>query len=272
MSFAFRRQAESLRAGAGVALGEAALTLAQDLADGVDAERSRAELDRLGARASDRLSSARGDVERARALLRLLGEEGFRGNTAAYDDPRNSFLDQVLERRVGIPITLSIVAIEVAARAGFQLSGVSFPAHFLVRSAGEPPVVLDPFHGRILSLSECRDRLRAVAGPGAVLEPAMLRPATPAEVMVRMLGNLKHGFARSTDWIGAIDCCDRILLVEPERRTERRDRGLLWARLGFTGPAIEDLERYLTEVPEAPDAERVAAQLARLRTHSVTVH
>lgn len=272
VSDAFRRQAEALRAGADVSLGETALSIAEDLADDVDADAARLELDRLGRLASEALAEQDSARDRSERLLQLLRAEGFRGNTDAYHDPRNSYLDQVLRRRTGIPITLSIVVIEIAARAGLRLSGVSFPAHFLVRSSDDPPVILDAFHGELLSLSDCRDRLRAAAGPRAVFDPTMLRAATPREVMARMLGNLKNTFVQAGNWIRAIDCSDRILLVAPELLGERRDRGLLWAQLGFTGPAIEDLEAFLEAAPDAPEADKLRAHLSQLHARDVTVH
>ncbi len=268
----FRMQAEALRAGAPVGLGDAALLLASDCCDGVDEAEARRELDRLGALARERLASCPDDDSRAAALLSLLSDEGFRGNALEYQDPRNSYLDDVLVRRIGIPITLAIVAIEVGDRAGFPLRGISFPAHFLVRTEGEPPVVLDVFHGRTMSHAECAERLRAVLGPNAAFDSSMLRAATVREVLARMIGNLKSAHVQGGNWLEALDCCDRLLLVAPELTGELRARGLLQAQLGFTATAIDDLERYLELEPGAPDSPRIREHLKALRARDVTLH
>ena len=268
----FRVQAQVLRAGGSVGLGDAALLLADDLCDDVDEAAARRELDRLGALARERLAGCEDDAGRAAALLSFLRDEGFRGNSAQYQDPRNSFLDDVLARRTGIPITLAIVAIEVGNRARFPLRGVSFPMHFLARSEAEPPVLLDPFHGRVVSRDECAERLRAAIGPDAIFDPAMLRAATAREVLTRMIGNLKNAHVQRGEWLDALDCCDRLLLVAPELTSELRDRGLLQAQLGFTAPALHDLERYLELEPRGPESARIRDQLKTLRGRNVTLH
>ncbi len=268
----FRVQAEALLAGSDLGLGDAALLLADDLCDDVDEAAARNELDRLGQAARERLASCDDDAARAETLLAFLRDEGFSGNESEYQDPRNSYLDQVLERRKGIPITLAILAIEVGNRAGFPLRGVSFPAHFLVRTETEPPVVLDAFHGCVVSPAECEERLRSAMGANAVFDPSLLRAASVREILARMIGNLKNTHVKGGDWLGALDCCDRLLLVAPELAGELRDRGLLQAQLGFTGPAIDDLEHYLELVPGAPEAERIETHLKTLRARNVTLH
>ena len=272
VSPAFRAQADALRRGEAISLAEVALTLAADLHDDVDAAAAHRELDRLGALARERIEREDGPEAKAGALLDVLNEQGFRGNRGAYEDPRNSFLDEVLMRRTGIPITLAIVAIETGARAGLALDGVSFPGHFLVRTPGEPPVILDAFEGALVSVVDCERRLKAALGPGAILDPTLLGAATPREILVRMLGNLKNVFLGAGAWISAIDCCDRILLVAPEIASELRDRGVLWTRLGFVAPAIEDLERFLELVPDAPEADRLRLEIVRLKAEDVTLH
>ena len=272
VSAAFREQAEALRRGARVSLADVALVLAADLHDDVDTAAAHRELDRLGMLARVRLEREEGLEAKAGALLDVLTEQGFRGNRNAYEDPRNSFLDQVLARRTGIPITLAIVAIETGARAGLELDGVSFPGHFLVRTPSEPPVILDAFEGSLVSVVDCERRLKAALGPAAVLDPALLGAASAREILVRMLGNLKNGFLGEGDWISAIDCCDRLILVAPELVSELRDRGILWTRLGFVAPAIEDLEHYLERVPGAPEADQLRQELVRLKAEDVTLH
>ena len=269
----FRVQAERLRGGrAEPDLVEVALLLASEVVDDVDEAWARAELDRLGALAGDALFACADDDARADALLQLLADQGFRGNQGKYGDPRNSLLHEVLARRTGIPITLSVVAIAVAAQAGFTLHGVSFPAHFLVRTATNPPVLLDPFHGTRIDEAECRRRARAALGPKIPFRPNMLRIATPLEVALRMTRNLKQVFEAANDWLRAIDCCNRILLLAPETASEWRDRGNLWVRLECAEPAAADFEEVLALAPDAKDAAQLERQIARLRAHSTIVN
>ncbi len=256
-----------------VGLGEAALLLAAEFQPGVALGAARAELARLGAEAARSVPANGALAARAASLLDYLHTScGFRGNEIQYDDPRNSFLPDVLARRTGIPITLAIVAIEVAARAGLPLCGVSFPGHFLARSVGEPPVVLDAFHGRVLDAEGCTALLRRALGPGAALEPGHLEPAATRDVLVRMLANLKHGYAGRQEWVRAVDCCDRILLLAPEAAGELRDRGLLYEQLECFGRALEDLERFLALAPRAPEADALRARVEALRPQAARIH
>jgi regulator of sirC expression with transglutaminase-like and TPR domain len=270
----FLRLAAQLRAPRGaVALADAAFCIAAEFDPGADETAARAELERLGARARSRLCGVGGDEARVAALLELLhGEEGFHGNEERYDDARNSFLPDVVARRTGIPITLAIVCIEVAARAGFALCGISFPAHFLVRTLAEPPIVIDPFLGVVVEPAEIELRLQQAMGREARLSREWLAPATPREIAVRMLNNLKNGYVRARDWTRAIACCDRLLALAPELVAELRDRGLLYEQLECFGPALADLESFLAYAPATPDAgplrERVEALRARVATIS----
>jgi regulator of sirC expression with transglutaminase-like and TPR domain len=255
-----------------VGLSEAALRLAAEFQPGVALAPARAELARLGAGAARAVPANGALAARAASLLDYLRGTGFRGNEVHYDDPRNSFLPEVLARRTGIPITLAIVAIDVARHAGLPLQGVSFPGHFLARTAEAPPVVLDAFHGRVLDGEGCTALLRRALGATAVLEPAHLEPANARDVLVRMLGNLKHSFAARQDWVRAIDCCDRILLLAPEAAGELRDRGLLYEQLECFGRALEDLERFLAIAPGAPEADALRARIVALRPQAARIH
>jgi regulator of sirC expression with transglutaminase-like and TPR domain len=192
----------------------------------------------------------------------LFAVEGFRGNDDDYYDPRNSYLDEVLARRVGIPITLSVVLLEVAKRVGVPLVGVSMPGHFLVRLAGEPAVLLDPFAGGLLlSEAECEARFAAVQGPGVPFDPGYLEPVGALEILTRMLNNLRtihltRQDSRSLEWVLRL----RALLPTAtlEDRTERA--GVL-AALGRFDAAAELLEDAAEEAPE----DRVPALRSRAR-------
>jgi regulator of sirC expression with transglutaminase-like and TPR domain len=260
----FAALAERLRRSEPVALADAALTLAAEFAH-VDTGKAFAELDRLGESARKRMPDGT-PAARLEALLHHLQRDcGFFGNRSEYGDPRNSDLSQVIARRTGIPITLAIVAIEVGARAGVPLQGLPFPAHFLVRTPGEPPVVGDAFHFALVSDSELRTRLRAALGEDTELEPVFLRPANPRQILVRMCSNLKHLRVGKQEWLPAIGLCDRILLLAPELASEHRDRAVLYERLECFGPALADFERYLELEPSAEDAEKVRDHLEELR-------
>ena len=269
----FRELAERLAAGEDeVGVAEAALRIAAEFQPRAALDAARAELSRLGAGAARAVPANGSQGARAASLLEYLHGCGFRGNEMQYDDPRNSYLPDVLARRTGIPLSLSIVAIDVARHAGLALHGVSFPGHFLARTEGEPPVVLDAFHSRVLDAEGCTALLRRALGAGAVLEPAQLEPASVRDVLVRMLGNLKHSFASRQDWVRAIDCCDRILLLAPGAASELRDRGLLYEQLECFARAIEDLERFLALAPRAPEADALRARIAALKPQAARIH
>jgi regulator of sirC expression with transglutaminase-like and TPR domain len=272
-SAGFCELAERLRAGEAVGLAEAALVLAAEFQPASDPNVPLAALDRLGEDAARSVSRAGDAAVRVAGLIAFLsGEAGFRGNQQQYDEPRNSFLDVVLERRTGIPITLAIVYSEVAARIGLELQGVSFPGHFLLRTPGEPPLVVDAFHGALLEIEDCEALLKRALGETARLTPEWLAPTGTRQVVVRMLGNLKHCHASRSDWVTALDCSERILRVEPDAVGELRDRGLLWEKLECFGPALEDLERYLALVPHAPEAEALRARIEVLRSRTAAIH
>ena len=187
----------------------------------------------------------------------LFSEQGFSA-ASEYYDPRNSYLNEVLERRCGIPITLALVYIAVARRAGIDARGVAFPGHFLVRCpAQDEERIVDAFHGRTISFAECAARLANALGPDTPLRPELhLRDASARETLVRMLANLQRIFAGSGDAERLLACCDRIVLLTPRDPIALRDRALVYQQLGWFAAAIADLESAL---PHAPDAETASA-------------
>ena len=225
----------------------------------------------LAARARERLADSDG-AERVERLNRFLfGEEGFAG-AREYYDPRNSYLNEVLARRCGIPITLAIVYIAVARRAGLDARGISFPGHFLVRCAGRDEQLIDAFHGRTITLGECEARLVSALGPGAELRPELhLRDASSREILLRMLANLSRIFAGNGDAERLLACCDRIVMLTPANPIALRDRAMVYQRLGWFAPAIADLESALEHAANAELAESLArlrdALRARVRLH-----
>jgi len=260
----FQQLAARLNAGEPIGLAEAALALAAEFAH-VDPAKALAELERLGDGARKRLPDGPAGA-RLEGLLRFLQRDcGYFGNSAEYGDPRNSDLSQVIARRTGIPITLAIVAIEVGARCGVPLQGVPFPAHFLLRTPSEPPVLGDPFHFRLVGEAEAAERLKKSLGPDVELDPIFLRPADTRATLVRMCSNLKHIHVGKREPLQAVGLCDRILLLAPEIASEHRDRAILYAQLECFGPALADLERYLALEPNADDADDVRENIAKLR-------
>jgi regulator of sirC expression with transglutaminase-like and TPR domain len=255
-------------------LARAALWIAAEEYPALDVEAELARLDALAALAAPRLADAASDAERAVRLLRFLhDEQGFRGNETRYGDPRNSFLNEVLARRTGIPITLSLVLIEVARRLGLRLAGVSFPGHFLAKLEGPELRVLDPFHGRALDLEECGARLAAALGPGVAFLPERdLRAAGPREILVRKLTNLKHLYLRAKDLPRTLGCCERILLLVPDAAHELRDRGLVFEQLECFAAAVADLERFLELAPDDDSAPTVRERVRGLRARPQRLH
>jgi len=197
----------------------------------------------------------------------LYGDLGFRGNTDNYYDPRNSFLNDVLDRRTGIPISLSLVYLAIARRIGFPMTGIGLPGHFLIRpSVDDMEVFVDPFNqGQILFPEDCQERLSQVFGQPVTMQPAFLSPVTSRQFLARMLTNLKGIYLQQGNLQKALAAVDRILLLFPGTVFELRDRGVLHYRLQHYTAARQDLETYLKLAPGAEDANIVQQILSRIR-------
>ncbi len=248
-------------------LGEAALVIAAEEQPGLDPYPWLDRLDDLGARLRLRLRKARNDVDRLAALLDLLfGEEGLRGNAEDYYDPRNSYLNEVLDRRLGIPITLALVCMEVGRRAGIPLEGVGFPGHFLLRLGNHPHVLVDPFDaGRMLTQRDCEELLARLTNGEMQFDPRLLRTAGPRQILHRILNNLRGVYLTRGEVERLLPVLDRMLLLDPEDPSPRRERGILHIRCGDPFLGIQDLETYL-EVEQTTDAhEEVAGLLVEAR-------
>jgi regulator of sirC expression with transglutaminase-like and TPR domain len=215
-------------------------------------------LARMGREAAARVTRAGpGRLEAIRAFNEYLyDEQGFVGNREHYDDPRNSLLNEVMERRTGIPITLAVVYLEVARRAGLRVAGINFPGHFLLRATesgvddGTDFVIIDPFHsGALLSEIDCRELLRQHLGDEAAFDRTLLEPATRHHIIVRMLVNLKRLYVRMRSFPQARFISDLLLAVDPSATSELRDRGLLAYHLQDFAAALRDLEEYLRLSP-----------------------
>lgn len=217
-------------------------------------------LDRMGSEAAARMRAS-GDEPVRSFNEYLYDEQGFAGNREHYDDPRNSFLNEVLDRRIGIPISLAIVYLEVARRAGLQVDGVNFPGHFLLRTrdavttdAHSEIVIIDPFHGGArLSEYDCRQLLRQHVGDEAAFDSGLLAPATRHEIVVRVLVNLKRLYVRMRSFPQARAISSLLLGIDPAAVSELRDRGLLAYHLEDFPAALRDLEEYLRLSPKSSD-------------------
>lgn len=252
-------------------LARAALLLAaeEEAQARVDVERCLARLDEWGDEARARLK--RSDRAPVAAFNRFMFDElGFAGNARDYNDPRNSFLNQVIARRTGIPITLAVVYMEVGRRAGLRTEGVGLPGHFIARAwaadDGSEPVLVDPFFGRLIDAADCQERLDAVFGGSVRLTEAHLRAATPREILVRMLRNLKAIYAQAKLYRQALAAVERILLLAPEAHEELRDRSLLLAQTNRFAAALVDARNYLRRAPDAPDAGLVREQAKKIQS------
>lgn len=204
-------------------------------------------------------------LERMSALL--CEEEGFRGNRSHYYDPRNSFLNEVMDRRLGIPITLSILFMEVGRRAGLPMHGIGFPGHFLVGLVTEKErIVLDPFHdGRILSMRDCRLLFESYGIRGQTFRWELLDPVLPNEILVRLMRNLKLIYVHTKQYSKALAIIEWILLFHPDSPMELRDRGLIYEAVDDPRLAVIDLERYLMLEPHAQDRAHIQAKINRLK-------
>ncbi len=253
-------------------VAEAALLIAQEEYPEIDIGAYLRRLDELAAAARARVQLGSGPSEQIAHLNEFLFvERGFTGNSDNYYDPRNSYLNEVLDRRTGIPISLSVVYSEVAQRLDLPVYGVSFPGHFLVKYVGDPEIIIDPFFGTIITQQECAQRLHGIYGSKARFEPRLLHPASAREILVRLLSNLKQVYVDTADFDRALACVDRILLLEPDQPRELRDRGILYQRLECFAAALRDFERYLQLAPDdeaaaliretLPDLQRQAALL-----------
>ena len=248
-------------------LATAALLIAATEYPQLDISHELGVLDSLSAGVSKRLSEEREPLYCLNTLSEYLFDDiGFRGNPEDYYDPRNSFLNEVLSRRLGIPITLSLVFIEVGKRLGIPFLGVGMPGHFLLRHRDEEGLFIDPFHrGVLLSEEECAQRMREVTQANIAWDSRLLDPLSNREYVARLLRNLKGIYWQNQDHRRALAMIDRLVALHPESAQERRDRGLVHFQSGQHQQALSDLEFYLDSTPLGDDAEDVQRLVSRLK-------
>ena len=245
-----------------------ALEIARIAYPDLDAEPWLEALDRLADRTASRRRGADGPLGFAGLLNRsLFQEEGFHGDRESYYSPRNSFLNEVLARRAGIPITLAVVYLEVARRLEHPVRGIGFPGHFLLRAQVEDrELFIDPFDcGRILTVEDCQEHLDRAFGAGVELDPRFLQPVSPRQILTRILHNLKRIYLSRADRAGALAVVERLVLLREDLPAELRDRGKLRLDRQQTVGGADDLERYLRQEPEAEDAPQIRLLLGKLR-------
>jgi len=262
-----RREFAMLAAREPIPLARGALLIAKDEYPELDLERYLDELAALAREAEPAMRAAQSTVEKIQSLSDFLfTRKGFEGNRDQYGDPRNSFLNEVLERRLGIPISLSVLYIEVGRRLGLNLYGVSFPTHFLVKAVDDRgELIIDPFNeGTILDLDEIRARLQQIYRQPVEVHPDMLKPVGGRQILARMLRNLKNIYAQGTDWQRVLSALDRILMLDPRSLEELLERAVLYERMECFGAALDDFQSFLTLAPEHPAAENVREAVIRL--------
>ena len=256
-------------------LGRAALAIAKQEYPKLNIEDCLSQLDRFGQAVELRIGDDRNPYRTIAALNTVLFKElGFEGNRDEYYDPKNSFLNDVIARKRGIPITLAVIYIEVARRVGLSLDGVGFPGHFLVKyqhTAGE--IIIDVFNkGQILAHQDLAKLLQQLYRGRLSYESEFVSTVGKRNILRRLLTNLKLIYLRTGETSKALRVLDQLLILDPSAASDIRDRALLYIKLEAYVHAMEDLETYLRLVPDADDAAVIKAQLESLKQRAVQIH
>jgi regulator of sirC expression with transglutaminase-like and TPR domain len=251
-----------------IELDRMALLIAAEEYPQLEIEKYLSVLDSFARRARELDDRDGGPLERIRQLSAMLFKDlGFHGNVKNYYDARNSYLNEVIDRRTGIPITLSVILIETARRIDLSLCGVGMPGHFLVKYADdELEVFIDPFNwGRLISLEGCREIFEGIYGSRSSFQRSFLVNMTKKQILTRMLLNLKGIYVRAKDNQKSLSVIERLLLIDPAAAGEIRDRGLIYFSMDRYALAQADLEEYLRRVPNADDTKEIRTKLGELR-------
>ncbi|MCU0551052.1 MAG: SirB1 family protein [Leptolyngbya sp. Prado105] len=271
MQFSFARQRfyqEVRQDDESINLEKAALYIAQEEYPDLEIEKYLAEIDRIASEIKNRLPEASYPLKIIQTINRYLYEElGFSGNSDDYYDPCNSFLNDVIDRRTGIPISLALLYLAIAERIDFPMVGIGMPGHFLIRPAvnDEMDIFVDAFHnGEILFPQDCQERLNQLAGQPVEMRPQFLEAVSPRQFLARMLTNLKAIYLNQ----GKIEKClamiERILILFPDAAYELRDRGIIYFQTHRWIEARQDLESYLDQVPSANDRDLIQQLLDQI--------
>ena len=262
-----RRDFTMLAAREPIPLARGALLIAREEYPNLDVEAYLDKLSTLAREAELVVKVGDDTIQKVQLLSHFLFEQkGFEGNREEYADPRNSFLNEVIDRRLGIPITLSVIYIEIGRRLGLNLYGVGFPTHFLVKAVDERgELIIDPFaEGAILTLEEIRARLTQIYGQPVEVSPAHLKPVGTRQILVRMLRNLKAVYLQGSDSIKALSALDRILLLDPRSLEELMERGALYEKLECFKAALDDFQSFLSQAPQHTASETAREAVLRL--------
>jgi regulator of sirC expression with transglutaminase-like and TPR domain len=257
-----------------IPLFEAALCIAQDDEHLLDLTACLTDIDKFAVRLKRRLHADIAPIPKLRLLNNFFYQElGFSGNFNDYYNPDNSYLHKVLSTRRGIPISLAVIYMELAQQVGLEVKGISFPGHFLMKlSIKTGDIILDPFNGASLSREEIEERLEPyfVNGRNPDDPPlaSYLANATERHILVRMLRNLKAVYAEEPHWKEFLSVQQKLVILLPDEIEERRDRGLAYANLDCPNAALQDIEAYLAQCPQATDAEILRMRLPELRAAS----
>lgn len=260
---------EVARPDAELNMARAALLVAKEEYPQIPVELYLARLDQMAEEVKDRLADETAPTVVLGELVEMLfNRRHFKGNREAYYDPRNSFLNDVLDRGTGIPLTLGMILLEVGWRLHLPLEGVNFPNSFLVRYRGDAiNLLLDPFDGgKVRFEDQAQELLDQVYGGMVRMQDSFLRKASRRDMLIRLLGNLKGVYVNVGDHARGLAVVERLLILQPDSRGDLRARGVLLARLGRRAEAVEQLQAYLDLAPGAGDADRLRALVDDLRS------
>ena len=256
------------RPDAEIDLAAACLIVARHEYPDLDVNAYLRRLDEMASEVRDLIGNERHPLTVAAGMSRyLFGDLGFTGAVEEYFDPRASYLNDVLDRARGIPISLSIVYVEVARRAGYQVDGIGLPGHFIVKHP-QPggDLFVDPFnHGAILTPEECAAKVKEIYNGAVEFQPGMLGAVTKRQILSRMVHNLKTIYAAARLRRKALEMVEFLLIIAPWDLDEIRDRGMLRYQLGDGGGAVEDLETYLEYYSQATDADTIRSSVRAIR-------
>ena len=256
-------------------LGRAALAIASQEYPDLKVDDYLSRLDGLGQVVELRIGDERNPYRIIAALNTVLFKElGFQGNRSEYYDPKNSFLNDVITRKKGIPISLSVVYMEVARRVGLSLEGIGFPGHFLVKyDDGDVEILIDVFDGGEIRAREDLDRMLQQLYRGQVsYQPGFVAALGKRDILRRMLNNLKWIYLERGEPLKTLSVLDQLVILDPSAASEIRDRGLLYITLECYAQALDDLESYLRLTPGAEDAAMIKAQIESVRHRYVQIH
>ena len=256
-------------------LGRAALAIARQEYPDLKIDDYLSQLDGLGQVVELRIGDERNPYRIIAALNTVLFKElGFQGNRSEYYDPKNSFLNDVITRKKGIPISLSVVYMEVARRVGLSLEGIGFPGHFLVKyDDGDVEILIDVFDGGEIRAREDLDRMLQQLYRGQVsYQPGFVAALGKRDILRRMLNNLKWIYLERGEPLKTLSVLDQLVILDPSAASEIRDRGLLYITLECYAQALDDLESYLRLTPGAEDAAMIKAQIESVRHRFVQIH